>query len=125
MKRTLISELVAINQAKDNCFKSGKDEWHSKHSATLARLFTLLPSGSGIDCGTKVEMLSSTKCVFSFSFHHMDEMGGYDGWTEHKLIVVPTFSGLDMHITGRDKNQIKEYLYDVYYHALNQEIDPQ
>ncbi len=45
----------------------------------------------------------------------MDENGYYCGWTEHNLIVTPSFKfGYDMRIPGKDKNQIKEYLYQIF-----------
>lgn len=55
------------------------------------------------------------RIVFDFSFHHMDENGYYDGWTEYKLVITPSLTdGFDYKITGRDRNRIKEYLYDVF-----------
>lgn len=80
-----------------------------------------MPSGSGIDTGTTLDLESSTpdRLCFSLSFHHMDEMGGYSGWTDHRVICRPSLLwGLDIRVTGRDKNGIKDYLGDVYAHAL-------
>lgn len=84
-----------------------------------------MPSGSGIDNGTKIDLHASNrvKLVFTFGFHHMDEHGGYDGWTEHKLYVRPDFLfDITLNITGRNRNDIKEYLHGVYTHALNFEV---
>jgi hypothetical protein len=52
----------------------------------------------------------------------MDENGYYDGWTNHKLIVKPELSesGFDLHITGPDKNFVKDYLYDLFDHILSE-----
>ncbi len=80
-----------------------------------------LPSGSGIDHGTKLDLLHSTvdRLVFIVDFHHMDEHGGYDGWTVHTVVVKPDLRfGIDLRITGRDRNQIKEYLGDVYQNEM-------
>lgn len=50
-----------------------------------------------------------------------NENGMYDGWTQHSIIVRPSFvHGLDITITGKDRNQIKEYLHDVYFSALTE-----
>ena len=77
-----------------------------------------LPSGSGIDSGTKLNMQESSKnkIVFNFSFHHMDENGSYDGWTDHKAIFTPSFefNGYDLKITGKDRNEIKDYLHELF-----------
>jgi hypothetical protein len=83
-----------------------------------------MPSGSGIDCGTKFDWGSKpNKLVFTFSYHHMDEAGLYSGWMEHTLIVKPSLqSGFDMRITGPNRNQIKEYLFDIYEYALKQQV---
>lgn len=81
-----------------------------------------LPRGSGIDLGTTVVGLHKGAVVFSTSFHHMNEVGFYDGWTEHKITVTPTFDGMDIRISGKDRNGIKDYLHDVFYHALTVEI---
>jgi hypothetical protein len=51
----------------------------------------------------------------------MDKTGMYDGWTNHSLIVKPSFDGLNIRVTGRNKNYIKEYLADLFYEALTQE----
>jgi hypothetical protein len=61
-------------------------------------------------------MESSTpdKLVFNTSFHHMDENGYYTGWTDHNIIVTPTFGSFKIAITGKDRGGIKEYLHDVF-----------
>ena len=81
-----------------------------------------LPRGSGVDCGTTIvwSKTDRSKITFEVSFHHMDEHGGYDGWTEHLVIVTPEFDGINIRVTGRDRNGIKEYLADLYHDALTQ-----
>lgn len=82
------------------------------------------PSGSGLDAGTFLcEESRGNVLVFCTSFHHMDEHGGYDGWTEHKVVVKPAFYGIDIRITGRDRNQIKDYLGDLFHGWLTAEKD--
>jgi hypothetical protein len=101
--------------------------WAEKHAATLQRLAKELPSGSGIDCGTEVDQRSTAdRIVLTLSFHHMNESGMYSGWTSHEIIITPSFIGrFSLRITGRDRNQIKEYLSDVYSHALSVIVDAQ
>lgn len=81
-----------------------------------------LPSGSGINVGTDIIGLYKNAVMLHTSFHHMNEVGYYDGWTEHKITVTPTFNGMDIRISGKDRNGIKDYLHDVFYHALTVEI---
>jgi hypothetical protein len=45
----------------------------------------------------------------------MDEHGCYDGWTHHKVIVKASlWAGIDIRVTGRDRNQIKEYIAEQF-----------
>jgi hypothetical protein len=83
----------------------------------INKMFELLPSGSGIDNGILFDWLKSkpNRLVFKFSYHHLNSAGSYDGWTHHKLILSPSFTfGCEMNITGKDKGQIKEYLYGLF-----------
>jgi len=80
-----------------------------------------LPSGSGFDCGTKIDRERSTseRIILSTSFHHMNDVGMYDGWTEHEIRIVPSlFLGFEIKVGGRDRNQIKEYIADTFYEAM-------
>lgn len=83
------------------------------------------PSGSGIDAGTTFNFDESKveKLVFNTSFHHMNENGFYDGLTEHKVIVTPSFCMYPaVRITGRDRNFIKDYLADVFDSFINEPV---
>lgn len=103
--------------AWQNCIKKGNKEWESNHEDRIEELLKLLPSGSGLDAGVKLDWENSTidRLVFTFGFHHMNEAGYYDGWTEHKLKVTASLSfGFELHITGRNRNMIKDYLYDLF-----------
>lgn len=94
-------------------------EMHQARIEQIAREY--LPSGSGVDCGTAVDLAASTgeKIVLTCSFHHMDDGGGYAGWTEHGITVrASLIHGITLGISGRDRNGIKEYLHELYHHAL-------
>lgn len=81
------------------------------------------PSGSGFNSGTKLVTILSNKVVLQADFHHMDEHGGYDGWSHHQVIVTPDLEhGFDIRITGRDKNGIKEYIGETFHQVLNEEV---
>lgn len=82
------------------------------------------PSGSGIDAGTQFEFdrSSDTLLVFSTAFHHMNEHGSYDGWTHHTLRVRPAFDGITMTISGPNRNDIRDYLHDLYHDWLNRQV---
>lgn len=82
------------------------------------------PSGSGIDNGIALlENSSSNKLMFSADFHHMNGHGVYDGWTEHEVVVKPCFIGIDIRVSGRDRNQIKDHIHQTFHHWLTSEAE--
>lgn len=79
-----------------------------------------LPSGSGFDNGTELDLERSNpqRLVFKTSFHHMTE-GSYDGWTEHSVTVRPSFLfGREIAVSGRNRNQIKDYIAETFESAM-------
>ena len=129
MKRPLFSQIASTLEAFNNCMAATprNDEWAARHTSTVDDLTEqFMPSGSGIDSGCTFDWDESkpNRMVFNTSYHHMNDHGYYDGWTEHKIIVTPSLtSQFDLKITGRDRNEIKEYLADVFQSALSDEID--
>jgi len=119
--------LAAKLLAKENCEKTRNQEWLDRHSRDIERLVKdHMPSGSGVDAGTKLDWNRSTpqKLVFETSYHHMNDSGYYDGWTEHTVIVRPSlWNEIEISIGGSDRNDIKEYLHQVFHEALMQEIE--
>ena len=110
-------KLISLIAQTCDWHKVVNDEYMGECEDRIYKLEQLLPSGSGIDAGCKidVERSSSDKVIINFSWHHLDENGYYDGWTDHKLIVKPKLYGdFDLKITGRDKGYIKDYLYDLF-----------
>ncbi len=83
-----------------------------------------LPSGSGFNNGTKFNVDKSTmdKLVFDTSFHHMDQHGYYTKWTEHRITVTPSFYGANIKVSGRNHNDIKEYIAECFDHVLSEPV---
>lgn len=123
MEAKLFQHIARKLEAMESCRKTGNTEWFDNHEESIESLIDgYMPSGSGIDNGVSFDFDESmpNKLVFTFEYHHMNEGGYYDGWTEHKCIVTPSLSfGIDIKITGRDRNNVKDYLYDVFEQALN------
>ena len=126
MVSPLYRKLAQLINARTRCLETG-NAFKVQHEAEILRLVREhMPSGSGIDKGTTIDLDASTdeKIVFRTEFHHMDEHGYYDGWTEHTITVCASLVfGLDLKIDGRDRNEIKEYLHEVFSHALSAEIN--
>jgi hypothetical protein len=128
MARYLYSELASLVIARSNCAAKNNQEWFHNHTEKIEQLVKeFMPSGSGFDCGTTLDLDASRgeKLVFTTSFHHMDEYGGYDGWTEHTITVTPSLAfKFHLRISGRDRNQIKDYMHDTFYESLMTDVEP-
>jgi hypothetical protein len=119
------AHLSSLSIAVANCVKGGMEDWEEKHRDSIAQIVAdHLPRGSGWDHGTTfdIDASSTNRLVFSGSFHHMDEHGGYDGWTDHKIIITPTFDGVDVDVKGRNRNGIKTMLGEDFYWCLTKKI---
>jgi hypothetical protein len=81
-----------------------------------------LPSGSGFDSGTSIDVEKTTeeKLVFSTAFHHMNDLGYYVGWTEHRVTVRPSFYGFDIKVSGRNRNDIKDHIAECFDYVLSE-----
>ena len=104
-------------------YKDGRETIEQDAREKLAQLQDLLPSGSGFDAGTQIDLDKSTpeKIVLNTAFHHMNDGGYYDGWTEHTVTVRPSFLwDFDIRVGGRDRNCIKEYIAEMMHQALTQ-----
>lgn len=113
----------------ENRFKWTREHYDSVRSNaeySLALMLTKLPSGSGIDSGTLLDESSKpNRLVFTFGYHHMNDAGFYDGWTDHSAIVTPSLtSDFDLRITGRNRSDIKEYLQQTFDAILSETVDP-
>jgi hypothetical protein len=123
MPTTLPEALFSCTNALVTSRKRENHEWIAKWSLRIEGLKALLPSGSGTDSGTEIVEVTEMYLKLECSFHHLDEHGSYDGWTEHRIRATPTFGGLKITISGPDRNEIKDYLHDVYHHALTRAIE--
>jgi hypothetical protein len=116
--------LATLIQAQANCHARNNAEWFDRHSDAITEIMTnTAPSGAGFDCGTKISDESTPeKLLFETSYHHMDEQGGYDGWSHHRITVKSSLAfGFSLSISGRDRNHIKDYIHDVFSTWLAEE----
>jgi hypothetical protein len=124
----LYTELASLVRARKNCAATGNTQWFDNHTdAVEALVKEHLPSGSGFDSGTRVDLERSTgdKLVFTTSYHHMHESGMYDGWTEHTVTVTASLSsGFILRIGGRNRNDIKELIEQEFQYALKIDLTP-
>lgn len=107
---TTIERLHQALTARENCERRGNTEWHARWTERIGAILDGAPSGSGFDNGTQLLDWTADRVRFTTAFHHMDDGGGYAGWTEHTVTVTPTFSGMAITVSGRDRNEIKDYI---------------
>ena len=114
-------------EAAENCSDGVNPEWEDKHLEVIDKQMETAPSGSGFNSGTDLMFNESTgkKLVFDTAFQHMNDSGSYVRWTNHKVIITPAFDGFDMRITGKNFNGIKEYIGDVFYNWLSEDVQEQ
>lgn len=129
MKQPLYKQLSSVVTARLNCYNRNPPYFSGfeKHGETATQLAkNYLPSGAGIDNGTQINFNRSTgdKLVLECGFHHMDENGMYDKWTDHTIVITPSLmTDFHIHVTGPNKNDIKEHLRQTFDHALRQEVE--
>jgi hypothetical protein len=121
--RPLFMVLAGLIQARNYCAKHGLSDRFDSHTDRIESIVdNEFPSGSGFDSGTKLDLDLSTpeKLVFTTSFHHMNPVGYYDGWTDHKVTVRPSLAyGFTLSVSGRNRREIKEYIAEVFHDSLN------
>lgn len=110
-----------------NCEKSGNAEWLERHAEKIESILKdRFPRGSGFDCGTSFHWNDSKpeRLVFTTSFHHRDEHGYYDGWSEHRITVRPSLVlGFTLTVSGKNRNGIKEHISEVFGDILDSDVD--
>lgn len=125
-KQKTVAEWTALcADAERNCAKAGNHEQGERWAAMLGRIERVhLPSGAGIDSGCTIERRRTGACtiVIAFGYHHMDEDGFYTEWTHHRATIRATFGGIDVTVSGQDRNEVKEYLADTFREYLTRTI---
>lgn len=127
MKTKLYQQIARSFDAYLRCIDNANSLWEGRHREQIDGLVKdHLPSGSGFDSGTEFDWDKSTpqKLVFNVSFHHMNQDGYYTHWTDHSVIVTPCLLfGFRLRVTGRDHQDIKDYIAEVFANCLSEEID--
>lgn len=116
----LYQSLARAVAARLRCLENG-NEYAVNWDKQLAAWADRFPQGSGFDAGTELDLEKSTgeRLVFTTSFHHMNDGGYYDGWTEHTVTVRPSLEmGYQLTVSGRDRNEIKEYIAEIFSDIL-------
>lgn len=83
--------------------------WEDFHNAVK----DTIPTGSGITLNSV--SCTEEKIFLNVSYQHYTEHGFADGTTDHTIKITPNFVfGVYTSVRGRDRNQIKPLLEDVF-----------
>ena len=126
MKNKLYKQIANRIVAYHNCIESNNQEWEEKHLDALNSYNDCLPSGSGFDSGSKIDtdFSNAEKIIIHTSYHFMDEWGGYDGWEDYKIVIKPSLlHDFLLTIHGKNRNDIKDYMYEIFRDSLNEEVE--
>jgi hypothetical protein len=119
MKTTLAHKIASSCQARHNCIASKNHNWESIHTDKIESYNDLLPSGSGIDSGSTIDIESSNQdqVIITADYHAMNDVGMYSGWFGFKITVTPAFHGIniDIELTYNDT--------DLYFYNDNCECE--
>ena len=131
---TVIEKIATLISAIRNCRKTCNREWEQRHQILLDCIIErYLPDGAGFDRGTQLSSrqwaiaLERTGKMdtypaliwFQTAFHHMDQYGGFAQWTEHEVIVRPSFVGVNIQVKRKNLNGIKEFIAEEFNRCLN------
>ena len=128
MYNSLVNHIACAFDAMRNCEARGDmaDMAGNHRDAIESLVAEHMPSGSGFDIGTRFDFDNSKpdRLIFDVGFHHMNEGGMYDGWTQHTVTVTPSFVfGFGVAVSGRNRNDIKYYIADVFHETLSAVVD--
>jgi hypothetical protein len=129
----LYQQIARTVDALKRSQERGNDRWVYRHGETLESISrNLLPSGSGFDSGTEIDLdeSSADRLVLRTSFHHMSEHG-YIGWSHWRIVVTPNLMfGCSVEVEcldeqpdpDHDVESMADYIGEVFDHDLNEPI---
>jgi hypothetical protein len=131
MSTKLYKAIAQAWGARENCNKSGNDEWFRHWDSKISHYEKgSLPNGSGFDDTPMIMVVNENKIIIHGSYHCMNEVGYYDGWIDFKVTIRPSLLFgfvLDVKADGmrwpRKYADLKEYIAECYTEALNTEIN--
>jgi len=92
----------------------------------FVKLQELLPIGNGSDMGCVISKKKSTekRIVIYTAYWHPKDSFETSQWTHHEIVITPSFEGeIKIRVTGKNVDNIKEYLEEVFRKALMKEYE--
>jgi hypothetical protein len=121
IERTVAQTFATAIQAHNNCKTAQNDIWLTRWELLMKWLTRqFMPSGGGFDSGTNLDPSSNyRRLVFNTEYHHLNSNGYYTHWTPHVIRVWPDWQGFKLTISGRNDNDIKEYIHECFDCSLS------
>lgn len=119
---TMAEAFVSCKMARDNCVTSGNTEWEVRWRARLDKLVDHVPTWSGMPLRLSGIEIKQDAIRYEVSYHHMNQTGHYDGWTEHTVTVRPAFGGVVVRISNRDRNGVKDDIHEAVEYAFTRHV---
>jgi len=118
-------ELAAAADAYQRGVERDNKEWirnWEKRGEELTKQYML--SGGGFNTPVfDIDASNANLLVFETGYHHMNDGGYYTHWTEHIVRVKGSLAfAFDMTISGRNDNDIKEYIFETFQIALEEQV---
>lgn len=85
----------------------------------------LLPIGNGIEKECEISLKSTKKrIVIDTAYRHPNDSYETSRLTNHQIIITPSFEEeINIRVTGKNVDNIKEYLHEVFREALMKEYE--
>ena len=85
----------------------------------------LLPIGNGIEKECVISLKSTKKrIVIDTAYWHPNDNYETGLWTDHQVVITPSFEGeINIRVTGKNVDNIKEYINEVFRKALMKEYE--
>jgi hypothetical protein len=125
MQRKLYEIIARTLDARATCRANGNQEWFGRHTEMLERLTRdHMPSGGGFVATTlDLDASKPERLQFLTGWHHMNDAGYYDGFTYHTVTVTPSLAfAISLAVSGRNRNDIKDYIAEAFQFALTREF---
>ena len=111
--------------------KTVNEEYQKQLEDKLDILTNYLPSGSGFDDGSVVDVNKSNnnKIIIHSAYHHLDNNGFYDGWSNFSIIIKPDLMfGFTLTLIGNTTIRkyfdcdFRNYVIDIFSDTLHKKI---
>ena len=112
--------LAALCDDRNKAVKSGDYEWRMLYEKNINSVMETVRTRREIDFAMRICESGNDRLVFCTSVRHSDHK-----WTYHNITLTPGLHSPALHVSGEDKNGIKDYIASIYLGWLFEDIGMQ